>query len=249
MACEQSLAVMAYLDGELDAQEALKIEQHLESCAECRAEVAQHRQLKQALRNASYHQAPSSLRRQIGHRLDREARPFAFRASDGRQGFWLGAGSGAAAMALAATLLFAWLAPSSDLLAHDLMEAHQRSLMDDHLIDVASSDRHTVKPWFAGHADVSPPAPDFAAEGYRLLGGRADYLEGARAAVVVYRHGAHVINLFSWPDRGQALPHDTMQKGYRMVFWKERDLDFAAVSDTAPQELDTFVGLMKKSAE
>lgn len=199
MACDQSLKVAAYLDGELDVGEALAAERHLESCAECQTLKSQHEELQAAFQNVSYHRAPAPLRRKITQQIDREAAPRR------RSGFWLGAGSGAGAMALAASLAFIFLSPGS-FLVNDLLEAHQRSLLPNHLIDVASSDRHTVKPWFAGHADVSPPAVNFAAQGYVLVGGRADYVDGTRMAVVVYRHGAHVINLFSWADRGAGLP-------------------------------------------
>ena len=128
-----------------------------------------------------------------------------------------------------------------------VIDGHVRSLQAAHLQDVVSSDQHTVKPWFAGHADVSPPAEDFKADGFALVGGRADYVHGARASVVVYRHGAHVINLFAWADRGQSLPSSGMRDGYRMVLWKQGDLDLAAVSDVDPGELEHFVALVKKS--
>lgn len=242
MACDQSLKVAAYLDGELDAGEVLAVERHLGSCADCQALKAQHDELKDAFRNVSYHRAPAALRRRIARQLDREAKP------QRRLNFWLGAGSGAGAMALAAGLAFFLLWPG-DFLVNDLLEAHQRSLLPNHLIDVASSDRHTVKPWFAGHADVSPPAVNFAAEGYVLVGGRADYVNGTRMAVVVYRHGAHVINLFSWADRDASLPHGRTRNGYHMLFWKEGDLHFAAVSDTSPDELAAFAALVKKAGE
>ena len=100
---------------------------------------------------------------------------------------------------------------------------------------------------FAGHSDVSPPAEDFKAAGFTLVGGRADYVHGSRAAVVVYRHGAHVINLFAWADHDARLPGTSSRDGYRMVFWKQKDLDLAAVSDVDPAELDRFVDLVKKS--
>jgi len=242
MDCEQCLNVAAYLDGELDAGEALAVERHLESCAECQALKAQHDKLKGAFRSVSYHRAPLPLRRKIERQLNNGG------ALVRRAGFWWGAGSGAGATALAAALAFFLLWPG-DALVNDLLEAHQRSLLGNHLIDVASSDRHTVKPWFAGHADVSPPAVNFAAQGYVLVGGRADYVDSMRVAVVVYRHGAHVINLFSWANRNASLPHARTRDGYHMLFWKEGDLDFAAVSDTGPQELDTFAALVKKGGE
>ena len=98
-------------------------------------------------------------------------------------------------------------------LPDELVNAHVRSLMPAHLIDVVSTDKHTVKPWFAGHADVSPVVADFEQQGYRLIGGRVDYLEHQRSAVVVYQHGAHVINVFSWAgQRARAAgQHDSQR--------------------------------------
>ena len=241
MECEQSLQTQAYLDGELDAADALKAEQHLENCAQCQALAADHATLKAALTHASYHRADVALRAKIGRALDRETKP-----AGRRPGFWLGAGSGGGAMAIAAVIAFFFLLPA-DSLVNDLTEAHLRSLMGNHMIDVVSSDRHTVKPWFAGHTDVSPPAHDFAAQGFTLVGGRADYVHGARAAVVVYRHGAHIINLFAWADHGASLPRAGMRDGYRILLWKQDDLNFAAVSDVTDAELEEFADLVKKS--
>jgi anti-sigma factor RsiW len=120
--------------------------------------------------------------------------------------------------------------------------------MPDHLIDVVSSDQHTVKPWFAGHADVSPPTPDFPQEDYRLIGGRADYIDGHRAAVVVYRHGAHVINVFAWAERDGALPQMVTRNGYHMAFWRSGDIVFCAMSDTGEDELTRLVALLKDAS-
>jgi anti-sigma factor RsiW len=121
-------------------------------------------------------------------------------------------------------------------------------MMSDHLVDVVSSDRHTVKPWFAGHTDVSPPAIDFADRGYKLVGGRADYIDGHRAAVVVYRHGAHVINVFAWTGDNEKLPASTSRNGYRIMFWRHGNLSFGAVSDAGPTELDTLVRLVRQAS-
>src|SRR5262249_8967678 len=149
-------------------------------------------------------------------------------------GFWRGAGAGALVTALAASLvLFVALPPASDGLQTELTNAHLRSLMPDHLIDVVSSDQHTVKPRFAGHADVSPPTADFAQEDSRRTGGRADYVDGQRAAVVVYRPGAHVINVFAWARHDGALPQMVTHNGYHMACWRSGGLVFCAVSDTA----------------
>ena len=246
MACDEALKTQAYLDGELDAGQALAIEAHLESCAECQALAADHADVKTAMAGATYYRAPTALRAKISDMLDTEAKMVPLKAPR-KSGFWLGAGSGAGSMAIAAALAFLVFAPANNAVVADLADAHVRSLMGEHLIDVASSDHHTVKPWFAGHSDVSPPAEDFKADGFTLVGGRADYVHGSRAAVVVYRHGAHVINLFAWADRDAHLPGTSSRDGYRMVFWKQKDLDLAAVSDVDPAELDRFVDLVKKS--
>jgi anti-sigma factor RsiW len=160
--------------------------------------------------------------------------------------FMSGAVSGAGATALAATLAFFLYLPQSDPLVGDVMNAHLRSLMSDHMIDVVSSDRHTVKPWFAGHTDVSPPAADFSNEGYKLVGGRADYVDGHRAAVVVYRHGAHIVNVFAWAAGSEKLPNEVTREGYHIVCWRAADLDYCAVSDTGMDELLTLVRLIKQ---
>ncbi len=122
-------------------------------------------------------------------------------------------------------------------LLDQLVSAHVRSLMPSHLIDVVSTDKHTVKPWFTGHADVSPAVADFEPQGYRLIGGRVDYLDHQRSAVVVYQHGAHVINVFSWAGNERALPNDVTRNGYHLAFWKAGDLEYCAVSDTGWDEL------------
>ena len=176
--------------------------------------------------------------------LDREtgaktARPGGWVRSSWRtRPFWLGTVGGFGGTAVAATLAFFLLSPSlTRPLLDDLLAAHVRSLMPSHLIDVESTDQHTVKPWFAGHTDVSPVVADFAQQGYRLIGGRADYLDRQRSAVVVYQHGPHVINVFSWASSRRTLPKDTTRNGYHMAFWKSGDLEYCAVSDTGWDEL------------
>jgi len=117
--------------------------------------------------------------------------------------------------------------------------------MPEHLIDVVSTDKHTVKPWFSGHADVSPVVADFDGEGYKLIGGRTDYFDHQRAAVVVYQHGAHIINVFTWAATKGALPKDTTRDGYHLAFWKTGNLVYCAVSDTAWDELLNLVKLLQ----
>jgi anti-sigma factor RsiW len=138
--------------------------------------------------------------------------------------------------------------PLSGPLLDGVVEAHVRSLASGHLTDVISTDRHTVKPWFAGHADVSPAVADFAAQGYRLVGGRADYLDHQRVAVLVYQHGAHVINVFSWSADRHSLPRRASRDGYHMMSWQAGDLQYCAVSDAGWEELTTLSGLLQTLA-
>src|SRR5208337_663995 len=154
--------------------------------------------------------------------------------------------SGIAGTAVVAGItLFLLAPPLTNPLLDDLVSAHVRSLMPDHLIDVVSTDQHTVKPWFAGHADVSPVVADFAPQGYRLIGGRADYFDRQRAAVIVYQHGAHVINVFSWAKDKRSIPQNTTRDGYHLAFWQAGDLEYCAVSDTGWDELLRLVGLLR----
>ncbi|HEX3431714.1 MAG TPA: zf-HC2 domain-containing protein [Rhizomicrobium sp.] len=250
MECSDALRVQAYFDGEADPATVPEIERHIESCAACTALREEMAALRSAIREqVSYHRADAALRGRLIQALDRESegasgwRGLISRGSFRAGQFWSGAASGAVLTACAAAFaFFLILTPQSNPLVGEVMDAHLRSLMSDHLIDVASSDHHTVKPWFAGHADVSPPVADFPREGYRLTGGRADYLDGQRAAVVVYRHGAHIINVFAWAYHGETLPRITTRNGYHIVFWRSGNLIFCAVSDTA---LDELLGLTR----
>lgn len=243
MQCAESLRVQAYFDGQVDALGAADIERHLEHCAECRALIQDLEQVRSLLRrDPAYARTPPALRSQILRALDRES------PSSNRRGrsFWMGALGGAGGAAIAATVAFLLLVPPlTNPLLDDVVSAHVRSLMPTHLIDVVSTDKHTVKPWFAGHADVSPVVADFEQQGYKLVGGRADYLDHQRSAVVVYQHGAHVINVFSWAGNDRKLPGDATRSGYHLAFWKSGDLEYCAVSDTGWDELLGLVRLLR----
>ncbi|HEY2780923.1 MAG TPA: zf-HC2 domain-containing protein [Steroidobacteraceae bacterium] len=259
MQCAESLRVQAYFDGEVDALSAAEIERHVEHCGECRALLQDLEKVRTALRGGiSYVAAPPALRTQILQALDNESaaeissalsRPRQ-RPAPGPKGwsgrsFWTGAFSGIGGAALAAAIAFFAVMPAFSPLSNEVVNAHVRSLMPEHLIDVVSTDRHTVKPWFAGHADVSPVVSDFAAQGYRLIGGRADYIEHQRSAVVVYQHGAHVINVFTWAAHGR-LPGNTTRSGYHLAYWQQGDIQYCAVSDTGWDELLGLVRLLRE---
>jgi anti-sigma factor RsiW len=246
--------VQAYFDAELDAMTALEVERHMRHCAECDPLYEQLGELRTAMRrDLPYAQAPPALRSRIARALDGEdgvgarhaRRPSTSRV--GLRGFWLGATSGLAAAAAVAGIAFLLLAsPRISPVVDALVSAHVNSLLATHLIDVVSTDKHTVKPWFAGHTDVSPVVADFEPQGYRLIGGRVDYVEHQPAAVVVYRHGQHVINVFTWSAAGRALPSQLTRNGYHLAFWKMGDLEYCAVSDTAWEELLGLVRLLQQ---
>jgi anti-sigma factor RsiW len=256
--CADSLRVQAYFDAEVDAVAAAEVERHIERCVECRALLEHLQEVRKVLRrDAAYETTPIDLRARLRQALDQESRAAvvpiaASKAAPSplrRAPFWSGAVSGFGGAAIAAMLAFFLIVPRfSSPLVDDLVSAHLRSLMPAHLIDVVSTDKHTVKPWFAGHTDVSPTVADYTPQGYQLIGGRADYLEHQRSAVVVYQHGAHVINVFSWADGAKPLPSDTTRNGYHMAFWQTGDIRYCAVSDTGWDELLALKRLMRESA-
>ncbi len=267
MQCAESLRVQAYFDGEVDALSAAEIERHVERCSECRELLQDLEKVRSALRSGiSYAAAPPALREQIlqalGQEPDVEIGEDAVRSAMprkrrpprqspvlGRHRFWSGALSGVAGTAIAAGIAFFLVAPSLiSPLSNEIVSAHVRSLMPAHLIDVVSTDKHTVKPWFAGHADVSPAVADFEAQGYRLIGGRADYIDHQRSAVVVYQHGAHVINVFTWAASGARLPNNTTRNGYHLAYWQQGDIQYCAVSDTGWDELLGLVRLLREQS-
>lgn len=249
MSCPELLRTQAYLDGELADTALREAEAHLAGCVECHALAADAAALSDAMHaNATQHRAPAYLRTNIAKLLDAQTPRRA--SQPARCSFWYGAAGGAGATALAASLaLFLILPPSAATLADAVADAHTHALMSGKVFEVASSNHHTVKPWFAGRVEVSPPVADFAGQGFVLTGGRIDDVAGARAAVVTYRHGAHEIDLFVWADKGSRLPGETTRRGYHAVFWKSGDLAFAAVSDTETVELKKFANLVRGEPE
>lgn len=255
MSCPERLRTQAFIDGEVVEAEATAAERHIEGCAECQAFCADAANLSDAIReHATRHAAPAHLRRRVEAALRADGVPnldaARARRRGGRSGFWRGAFSGAGITGLAAGLaILAVQPPSPSDLVEQVTTAHTQALMSGRTISVVSSDHHTVKPWFAGKIDLSPPVRDFADQGFKLTGGRLDKVGRTPAAVVVYQHGRHQVEIFVWSDRGSSLPAHGVRHGYHAMFWKAGDLDFAAVSDTATPELAKFVDLVRSEPE
>src|SRR5438477_7757778 len=218
-ACPERLLMLnALVDGELDAGHALELENHVAACHGCADELAALRAVRAALAAPGLaYEPPLGFRERALAALTAEearAAPPRRRAPAG----WLAGGSIAAVAASLA--LLAVMAPVETAVQAELVEGHIRSLQaPQHLVDVATSDRHTVKPWFNGKIDFAPPVVDLAAQGYPLTGGRLDRVDGRRAAALVFRRRAHAINLFIWPGEAPASPLVERKQGYSLVRW------------------------------
>jgi anti-sigma factor RsiW len=242
MSCtETEILLHALLDGELDAGHAREVEAHVTNCPHCAAQMRAYRELQQAMRAAQLRfTAPASLRRRI-----EKAFPVAPQRASSRRSVLKGFVMGTAlSTAMAASLVVAVFRTDQDQqVLGDVVSAHVRSLQANHLTDVQTSDQHTVKPWFNGKLDIAPPVVDLTAQGFTLIGGRLDYVDGKDVASVVYRRRKHVINLFVTQASGSeqhGTKLDTMQ-GFNIRRWTAQGLEFFAVSDINPEELQEFV--------
>jgi anti-sigma factor RsiW len=244
----------AAIDGELDAAHRRALDRHVDGCASCRAGQQAQAALSAAVRaSADRFTASEALRSRVRTALADAASARPVDARRRRFWTWLGGGSAAIGAVMLATsiALFVAVPGEQDRLGQEIVAAHIRSLMADHLADVASSDRHTVKPWFNGRLDLSPPVADLSADGYPLLGGRLDYLDQRPVAALVYKHRQHIINLFVWPapGAGSSGPSLTEHHGYNLLHWTRPGLSLWAVSDLNPTELEDFQRLLEaKSA-
>lgn len=238
----------AYLDSELDLVRSLELEEHLKGCPDCAQELWTQQTLRKAFRSANlYHRAPAGLEVQIRAALPQEKKVVEMPR---RQVWnWM-----AVAAAIMVALVLTWrMLPAmmgrsqTDLLAQEIVSSHIRSLQPGHLMDVESTDQHTVKPWFNGKIDFSPPVKDFAEEGFPLIGGRLDYVDHRPAAALVYQRHKHYINVYVWPEAEAKEKPVQMQAtdGYNMAFWERGGMYFCAVSDLNTGELQQFVQLLQ----
>lgn len=240
----------AYLDGELAADDIRELEAHLAQCPECRRFRDGRLELRAAITaEIPAFRAPEALRTRV-----RMAATSAARSRTAPR-FMMGRWS--SLLALAASLVFVavgtWLVTrenaARETLTTEVLGSHVRSLMPGHLTDVLSSDQHTVKPWFNGRLDYSPPVYDFAGRGYPLLGGRLDYVGGRRVAVLVYGRRQHLINVFLWPSaRGPSTgPSTGTRQGYHLLHSTTGDYTYWVVSDLGLPELEQFAGLLRQA--
>jgi anti-sigma factor RsiW len=241
------------LDGELDAANTLAIETHLNSCAGCRTEMDRIQNVRDRIAAVSLRDAaPKGLRTRIEAMIDAEAgappvdRAASYAPKSGVAGHFLnrrwisGALSGALAASLALIIAMPQLTQTGT--EDQLIQSHVRSLMVGHVVDVETSNRHVVKPWFNGKVDFAPPVPELAPQGFPLVGGRLDYIDSHEVAAIVYRRGGHTINLFVRPEGTLSSPvgFTNRRDGYTLTRWAAGGLDYWAVSDLDPHDLSLF---------
>jgi anti-sigma factor RsiW len=244
-----SPSIHAFIDGELDLSSRLEIEARLADDTALRAQVDGLRALRDAIREqADYHPAPDALRQ----RMAALARPAPI-APRPRQWFrWRPrAGSVAGSLAMAAAMTLALhltlLRPSpDDRLLDEVVASHVRSTLGEHLVDVASSDHHTVKPWLSSRLDFSPPVHELPLPGSVFVGGRLDYLDGRPVAALVYRQGQHLVNAFVWRDSGgDSAPRFVVARGYQVAGWSRAGMVHWVISDLDPREFRKVVAAIE----
>src|ERR1700683_2202588 len=249
MNCSLDL-IEAYMDEELDPGPSGSVGEHLLGCQSCSEAHSRFRAQQAGIRSAApYYAAPAQLERAVRDALRQAVADEAKPAASSLPWRWI---------AVAATILLAisvsWnVRPSSrrpvenDLVAENILSDHIRSLIGTHLLDVPSSNQHTVKPWFNGKLDFSPDVKDFASQGFPLIGGRLDYLMDRPVAALVYGRRQHVINVFTWPaDPALMAESHYSRNGYNTIHWSHGSMTFWAVSDIAPTELGQFKNLYEK---
>ncbi len=248
MTCDEAdILLHALIDGELDAGHAREVENHIATCARCTAALRTYRDMKATIATADMRfTAPADLRQRIGAAMPQSR-------GTSRRSVLAGFALGSAVSAIAATGIVAVVLRNDDeqRIASEIVSAHLRSLQEGHLTDVLSTDQHTVKPWFNGRLDVSPPVIDLTALGFTLIGGRLDYIDGRAIGAVVYKRRAHVINLFvaQTPNATHRPARTEDVQGFNIRRWRDHGLNFWAVSDLNADELAEFSDKFEKAMQ
>jgi anti-sigma factor RsiW len=253
MSCEEARKLIpGYADGELDLGTSLDVEQHLEECPSCAREYEGLAVLRSVLKEKlPYYEASAALRKRV--RSSTRAAIRAETRSRSRLGFvstpwrWPVAAAAALLVAILGRGLIPGRSSMGDVLGREVVASHVRSLMANHLTDVLSSNQHTVKPWFDGKLDFAPVVLDLSTQGFPLIGGRLDYIDGHPTAALVYHYRLHVINLFTWPSGHEpdTEMHVATYEGYNSVYWTQSGMEYWAVSDVAPPKLEKFAQLVR----
>ena len=238
MRCENTLALIhAYVDGELDFMRTVDFERHLEECAACADACRVQRALKSSIREkAPYYSMPAGM----------SAKLFADIRPPRKSLRWMPIAASLVLLAGAGWFTASRLVqrPTAEL-AQEVVADHVRSLMAAHLTDVLSTDQHTVKPWFSGKLDYSPPVKDLTSTGFRLVGGRLDYVHGRPVAALVYQRRQHLINLFVWPG-DSTTERASSQQGFQIVHWYADEMTYWAISDLNAVELKQFANDLRQ---
>jgi anti-sigma factor RsiW len=255
LSCELTQRYVAgYMDGELDLVRTIDMEAHLNGCSGCSQELENIRALRATLQRSSLaYAAPAALRERIQSSL-RESSGSEIRESKFKWpslNMWQLAGAFALLVLISASG-WQWTTrlrtPSSDQrIAAEVFSSHVRSLEGNHLMDVVSTDQHTVKPWFDGKLDFSPPVEDLASDGFPLVGGRLDYVENREVAALIYQRRKHFINVFVWPNLSGSNSSQAIesQQGYNIMRWSRGGFQFWAVSEVGASDLVGFVHLLE----
>jgi anti-sigma factor RsiW len=255
MNCQQTAELLSgYVDNELDPVRSLEFQKHLAECQTCARCYEEQLALRKVLTNqAQYFQAPKAVVRDVrtalreAHRTQ-ETQP---RGAWDFRGLWLKILAPIAVAGIVLLLVLPWLAqPSTESrLAQEIVSAHMRSLLLAHITDVTSTDQHTVKPWFNGKLNYSPPVVDPAPQGFPLIGGRVDVINEQTVAALVYQRRKHLINLFIWPTAGSSAEKVLDLRGYNIAHWTKDDMNFWAISDLSREELQEFARLAGSAPE
>ena len=245
MSCSKEESwIHGYLDGELDLARSLEVESHMKDCTACAQAYDAYVSLRSAISRSPLHfEAPDKLKKRIRSmvRSASRAEAGAFGMRWGWRVVWIPIA--AACLVFLGALPFLLRPEPQILLSQEIVSAHVRSLMPGHLTDVVSSDQHTVKPWFNGKLDFSPPVTDLASQGFPMVGGRMDYIDNRAVAALVYQRRKHLINLFIWPSPPAAGSSEEVltQNGYHVIRWSQSGMTYWAVSDVSEADLHQFV--------
>jgi len=230
----------AFVDHELDDEGARRVREHVAQCEGCRVRVAERQMLGRLIRSVPYRTAPDRLRERVASQTSRSLMT--------RRVFTWAAAAAVIVAIAGGTALLRPSMPDRGTIMAEVVDGHVRSLMANHLFDVQSTDQHTVKPWFLGKLDFSPPVVDLSSSGFPLIGGRLDYIDGRPAAALVYQRHQHTINMFVSDDgRGASTTIERRSlRGFHVRHWTRDGMSFWVVSDLNESELDEFVGALMR---